>query len=112
MPRPDWADQWSGSSTGTDRSGEQDAARWCCACAVDATERAGQKIILQRQLADLRLHILHTRALRLSFLRRRQEHAHRTVEQLRLPLHDLTGMDIELLRQLGQGLVALERGQR
>jgi hypothetical protein len=32
-------------------------------------------------------------------------------EQLRLPLGDLVGMDIELLRQFGQCLLALDRGQ-
>ena len=31
-----------------------------CARIVDATERAGQKIVLQGQLADLRLHVLDT----------------------------------------------------
>ena len=37
-----------------------------CARTVDTTERAGQKIILQRELADLRLHVLHARPYALS----------------------------------------------
>src|SRR5450631_419011 len=40
-----------------------------------------------------------------------QNDAHRPVQQLRLPLYDLTGMDIELLGELGQGLITLERRQ-
>src|ERR1035438_8752434 len=32
-------------------------------------------------------------------------------EQLRLPLGDLVGMDIELLHQFGKRLLALDRGQ-
>src|SRR5919112_2546433 len=34
-----------------------------------------------------------------------------SVEELRLPLGDLVGMHIELLRQLGQGLLAFKSGQ-
>src|SRR4051812_10171941 len=33
------------------------------------------------------------------------------VEKLRLPLGDLVGMNVELLRQLGQRLLALDGGQ-
>src|SRR5439155_21807186 len=82
-----------------------------CARTVDATERAGQKIILQRQLANLRLHVLDARTVGFPLLGRGQEHPHRPVQQLRLPLHDLTGMDVELLGELRQSLVTLERGQ-
>src|SRR5215211_5369571 len=34
-----------------------------------------------------------------------------SVEELRLPLGDLVGMHIKLLRQLGQGLLAFKSGQ-
>src|SRR5215208_2661392 len=39
------------------------------------------------------------------------EHVGSPVEELGLPLGDLVGMHIELLRQLGQGLLALHGGQ-
>ena len=39
------------------------------------------------------------------------EYPGRAFEKLRLPLRDLVGVDIELLRQLGQRLLALDRGQ-
>ena len=66
-----------------------------CARTVDTTERAGQKIILRGQLANLGLHVLDARTLRLALLSRRQEHPHRPFEQLRLPLRDLVGVHIE-----------------
>ena len=40
------------------------------------------------------------------------ENAGGAFEKLTLPLRDLVGVDIELLRQLGQRLLALDRGQR
>src|SRR5687768_12940071 len=43
--------------------------------------------------------------------RLRAEHPSRTVEKLRLPLSDLVGMNVELLSQLGQRLVASDGGQ-
>ena len=33
-----------------------------------------------------------------------------TFEQLRLPLHDRVRMHVEAFRQLGDGLIALDRG--
>ena len=39
------------------------------------------------------------------------ENTGRAFEQLSLPMRDLVRMDIELLRQLGQRLLALDRGQ-
>ena len=66
--------------------------------------------VLQCQLADLGLHILHTGTLRLALLCRAQEYPHRPVQQLRLPLQDLAGMHIKLLGELRQRLVALKRG--
>ena len=39
------------------------------------------------------------------------ENAGRPLEKLTLPLRDLIGVDIELLRQLGQRLLPLDRGQ-
>lgn len=36
------------------------------------------------------------------------DHAHWTFQQLALPVRDLAGIDIELLRQLGQRLLALD----
>src|SRR3954452_24381686 len=43
--------------------------------------------------------------------RLRAEHPSRPVEKLRLPLGDLVGMNVELLCQLGQRLVASNGGQ-
>ena len=40
------------------------------------------------------------------------ENARRAFQQLALPIGDLVGMDIELLRQFGQRFLALDRGQR
>src|SRR6202011_2330907 len=74
-------------------------ASFLCARTADTTERGGQKIVLQCQLADLRLHILDTGTLGFPFLRRAQEHPQRPVQQLRLPLHDLTNVDIVFLGQ-------------
>jgi hypothetical protein len=77
-----------------------------CARTVDATERVGQKIILQCQLPDLRLHVLDAWTRRLAPLRRGEEHRQSASQQLRLPLRDLVGMYIKLLGQLGQRLPA------
>ena len=76
---------------------------------ADATERAGQKIILQRQLADLRMQRLDIGTV-LALLGRSREDFRGAVQQLGLPLRDLVRMHIEPLRQLGQGLVAPDGG--
>ena len=60
-----------------------------------ATERDFQKIDFQRELPDLGLHLLRARTLfRSALLRRRHEHADRTVQQLRPPLRDLVGVHV------------------
>lgn len=81
-----------------------------CARIADATERAGQKIAFQRELSDLGLHVLDAGSVRFALLGRRQKHARGALEQLGLPLRNLIGMDVELLGQLSQRLVALQRG--
>jgi hypothetical protein len=40
----------------------------------------------------------------------RAEHSRRALQKLRLPLGDLVGMNVELLSQLGQRLVASDGG--
>ena len=64
------------------------------------------------QLPDFGLHVLDARPIRLAFLCRRQEDSCRRFQQLRLPLRDLVGVNIELLRQFCQCLVALQCGYR
>lgn len=73
-------------------------------------ERALQKIVLQRQLADLgvqRLQVEH----RLGGGRLAPKHVGGTGLQLLLPVSDLVGVKIELLRPLGQCPVAAHRGR-
>ena len=71
-----------------------------CAQHAGLDERAFQKIILQRQLADLGVQCiqvdrrLHGRLLT-------AEHVGRSREPLVLPVGDLVGMHVMLLRQLG-----------
>ena len=68
-------------------------------------------IILQRELADLgvqRLEIHWWGSLR----RRLAKDAGRALEQLVLPVGDLVGVDVELLGELCQRLVAANGGQR
>jgi hypothetical protein len=79
---------------------------------ADATERDFQKIDFQRELPDLGLHLLGAGTLFWSaLLSRRHEHADRAIEQLGLPLRDLVGVHVELLGQLRQRPVALQRRQ-
>ncbi len=76
------------------------------------SERAGQKIILQRKLPDLRMKGLHVDCrLRLS-LRGCAEYSGRTLQQLVSPLLDLVRVNVEILRQLDQGFLALDRSHR
>lgn len=80
---------------------------------IRLAERAGQKIVLQRQLPDLRMKRLHVDqgggSLR---LRLGPEYAGGPVKELAAPLRDLVGVDIELLRQIGQRLLAHDGRQR
>src|SRR5450755_1945943 len=70
------------------------------------------KIVFQRQLANLGLHVLRARTLfPAALLGRRQEHPDRTLQQLRLPLRDLAAVHVVLLDQFRQRLVALQRRQ-
>jgi translation initiation factor IF-2 len=69
--------------------------------------------LAQRQLPDLGLHLLRAGTLfRPTLLGRRHEHADRSVEQLGLPLRDLVGVNVELLRQLSQCSIALDGSKR
>jgi hypothetical protein len=73
-----------------------------CAQQAYLAERAGQKIILQRQLADLCVQRLQIHR-RLSDGRaRRAEHIGRSLLQLPLPFRDLVRMNLKLLRQFRQ----------
>lgn len=71
-------------------------------------QRDHQKIVLQSQLADLGLHVLDARSRLLGTLGGGLEHILGVRLQLRLPLRDLIGVQIELLRQLGQRLIAAQ----
>jgi len=71
-----------------------------------------KKIILQRQLPDLGVqHLQIHRRRRFRACRARAKHPRRTVEKLPLPTRDLVRMNVKLLRQLRQRLLALDRGQ-
>ena len=82
-----------------------------CARIVDTTERAGQKIDLQRLLPNLGVQFLQVRRRGL-FLRGRGKHPGSVFQQLRLPLRDLVGMNVEPFRKRGKGFIALEGGDR
>src|SRR6056297_1695431 len=74
--------------------------------------RRTKKIVLQRQLSDLRMQGLHVdHRFRLG-RRSMAEDPGRTLEQLVAPLLDLVRMDVEILRQFDQRLLALDRGHR
>lgn len=75
-------------------------------------ERAGQKIVRQRQLADLGMQRLHVDCW-LSWIRGAvgSEQTRHAVQQLAAPSHDLFRVDVEKLRQLGKRLLALHGSQ-
>jgi hypothetical protein len=72
-------------------------------------ERAFKKIILQRDLADLRMERLHVNR-RLDGTPLCEDHGG-TAQQLFAPLADLVRMHIEALRQLGEAWPRLSRPQ-
>jgi len=74
-------------------------------------ERAFQKIVLQRQLPDLGVRRLQIRRRRTGLALLLPKNAGRLTENLGFPLRELIGMNIELLSQLGQRLLALQGGQ-
>jgi hypothetical protein len=67
--------------------------------------------VLQGQLADLRVQRLEVRP-GVPLVAGRREYLGGTRQQLRAPLADLVWVDLELLRQLDQRLVAADGGQR
>src|SRR5215207_1187487 len=81
-----------------------------CARIAAATERARQKIDLQRLLTDLRVQCLQIRR-RFTLVGCRGEDLDGALQQLILPLRDLAGMHIEALGELRQGVFALDRRQ-
>jgi len=64
---------------------------------VDTTERACQKIVLHRQLADLGMQVFDAGAVHGFAIGCRHEQIRGTFLQLGLPLHDLVWMHIILL---------------
>ena len=69
-------------------------------------ERPGQKIIHQRQLADLGMQRLYVdRRLHRSSSHVRSKNTGGTFQKLRAPGRDLVRVNVELLRQLGQRLL-------
>jgi hypothetical protein len=62
----------------------------------------------QGRLPDRGLHVLDAWPDRLAFLGRRQEDPRARFRQFCLPLRDLIGVNIKLLRQFGQHFVALQ----
>ena len=90
-------------------------SRMTSSCAQQArfAERYFQKIVLQRQLSDLGMQRLHIDGRRVgSDPRRRPEHPGGPFLKLRLPLRDLVGMNVEVLRQLSNRALAPDGGQR
>ena len=86
----------------------------CCRAAgqqAGFAERPGQKIVLERQLPDLRMQGPHVHDR--GSLRRgdRAEDAGGAFQKLRAPLRDLVWVNIELLGQLGQRLLASDGRQ-
>jgi hypothetical protein len=74
------------------------------------SERTGQKIVRQRQLADLGVQHLHVDH-RFGRAGLRAEHVRRTFQELRSPLRDQVRMNVELLRQLRQRLLPFHGSQ-
>lgn len=70
----------------------------------------GQKIILKRQLSDLRMQGLHVDPRFWFGLRSVPKNTSRTLKQLIAPLLDLVRINVEILCQLDQRLLALDRG--
>src|SRR5205814_1572233 len=76
-------------------------------------ELSCQKIIFDLQLADLPVQKIDLGLIGGSLRRRAAvEDAHRTIQQLLLPVVDLVRVDPEMHRQLGDGPVALDCRQR
>jgi hypothetical protein len=85
---------------------------FCARQQTRLAERAGQKIVFQRQLSDLGVQGLHIDVrLRLS-LGGLSEHTGCSFKKLVAPLLDLVRMNIKFLRQFDQCLLALDRGHR
>src|SRR5450830_120847 len=78
---------------------------------ADTWRRRFLGIILQRQLSELRVQRLQINGDFWPNTRRGPEHPGSPFKQLRFPLCDLIGMDVELLRQFCQRLIALDGGQ-
>jgi hypothetical protein len=70
------------------------------------------KIILHRELPDLRLQILQAGNFGAALLRGGGKYVAGPLQQLRLPLRDLMRVDVKALRELRQRLVAFNGGQR
>ena len=100
-----------GSATGASPASRGRPRSSLCARIADATERAGQKIILQRQLTDLGMQRLQIR-FTLALLRNAGKYVRGPFQQLAVPLRDLIRMHIQLLRQRRKGLITLEGGNR
>src|ERR1700730_8882956 len=82
-----------------------------CAQQAGLAERAFQKIVLERQLADLGMKGFQIDGWRSGFGRGlSSEYTGPPFDELRLPLGHLVGMNTELLRNIGQRLLAFERG--
>ena len=71
---------------------------------ADLDLRAGQKIILQRQPTDLGVQLTQVHRWRRSCIG--PDHAGRAREELVLPVHDLVGVHVMQLGQLGQRALA------
>src|ERR1019366_2752314 len=78
----------------------------------DWAERAGQKIVHQRQLANLGVQRLHIDRRLRRCCAFRAENASGSFQQLGPPGRDLVRMNVKLLRQLRQRLLALHGSQR
>ena len=72
-------------------------------------KRAGQKIVLQRQISDRRMQGLHIDDRFWLGLRGFTENPGRALKQRIAPLLDPVRVNVEILRQLEQRLLALDR---
>lgn len=74
-----------------------------------SASRAGQKTILQRQLSNLRMQCLHIDDRFGLRLRGLAKHLGCALQELIAPLLDLVGVGVEILNQLDQDILTLDR---
>ena len=76
-----------------------------------APEKLGQKIVLHRQLTNLGVELLYLLFIVLGLDRVPAEHVLGSFDQALLPVLNLIGVNVELLGQLSQSALTLQRCQ-